>query len=49
MQRNICDYQKNTESGVPDNLLDETPKMTQSEIFALQSTDYVPFKQKISC
>lgn len=46
MQQNICDYQKNKEANVPDNLLDETSRMIQSEIFALQSTDYAPFKQK---
>jgi len=46
MQQNICDYQKNTEAGVPDNFLDETTRMIQSEIFALQSTDYAPLKQK---
>lgn len=46
MKQNICDYQKNTEVGVPDNLLDETSRMIQSEIFALQSADYAPFKQK---
>lgn len=46
MKQNICDYQRNTEAGVPDNLLDETSRMIQSEIFALQSTDYAPFKQK---
>lgn len=46
MQQSICDYQRNTEAGVPDNLLDETSRMIQSEIFALQSTDYAPFKQK---
>ena len=46
MQQNICDYQKNMEAHVPDNLLDETSRMIQSEIFALQSVDYAPFKQK---
>ena len=46
MQQSICDYQKNTEAHVPDNLLDETSQMIQSEIFALQSADYAPFKQK---
>ncbi len=46
MQQNICDYQNNTEAGVPNNLLDETTRMIQSEIFALQSADYAPFKQK---
>ena len=46
MQQNICDYQKNAEAGVPANLLDETSRMIQSEIFALQSTDYAPFSQK---
>lgn len=46
MQQNICDYQENTEAAVPDNLLDETTRMIQSEIFALQSTDYAPLKQK---
>ncbi len=46
MQQSICDYQKNTEASVPDNLLDETSRMIQSEIFALQSTDYTPFKRK---
>lgn len=46
MQQNIFDHQKNTEAGVPDNLLDETTRMIQSEIFALQSTDYAPFSQK---
>lgn len=46
MQKNISDYQKNREASVPDNLLDETTRMIQSEIFALQSTDYAPFSQK---
>lgn len=46
MQQNIFDHQKNAEAGVPDNLLDETTRMIQSEIYALQSTDYVPFSQK---
>lgn len=46
MQQNICDYQNNTEANVPANLLDETSRMIQSEIFALQNTDYAPFKQK---
>lgn len=46
MKQNICDYQKNAEAGVPDNLLDETSRMIQNEIFALQGTDYAPFKQK---
>ena len=45
MQQNICDYQKNTEAIVPDNLLDETSQKIQSEIFALQNTDYAPFKK----
>lgn len=48
MQQNICDYQKNGEADVPDNLLDETTRMVQSEIIALQSTDYAPFGQKNS-
>ena len=46
MQQNIFDHQKNEEAGVPDNLLDETTRMIQSEIYALQSTDYAPFSQK---
>lgn len=46
MQQNIFDHQKNAEAGVPDNLLDETTRMIQSEIYALQSTDYAPFSQK---
>lgn len=47
MQQNICDYQKDAEAGVPYNLLDETSRMVQSEIFALQSTDYAPFKKNL--
>lgn len=46
MQQNIFDHQKNAEAGVPDNLLDETTRMIQSKIYALQSTDYAPFCQK---
>lgn len=45
MQQNICDYQNNPEMGVPDNLLEGTTKMIQSEVFALQNTDYAPFKK----
>lgn len=45
MLQNIYDYQKNTEAVVPDNLLDETSEKIQSEIFALQSNDYAPFKR----
>ncbi|MCM1106746.1 MAG: hypothetical protein NC355_07375 [Blautia sp.] len=46
MQQNISDYQNNTEAIVPDNLLDETTRMIQSEIIALRSVDYAPFRQK---
>jgi len=46
MHQNICDYQNNTKVGVPDNSLDETTRMIQSEIIALQNTDYAPFRQK---
>lgn len=46
MQKNISDYQNSTEAIVPDNLLDETTRMIQSEIIALQSVDYAPFRQK---
>lgn len=45
MQQNICDYQKNTEADVPYYLLDERTRMIQSEIFALQNTDYAPFRK----
>lgn len=45
MQQNICDYQKKPENVVPENLFDETSRMIQSEIFALQSTDYAPFRK----
>lgn len=46
MKQNIFDYQKNTEAIVPKNLLDETIRMIQSEIFALQGVDYTPFYKK---
>lgn len=47
MQQNISDYQKNTEADVPNNLLDETSRMIQNEIFALQSADYAPLKKNL--
>ena len=46
MQQNIHDYQNNTEAIVPDILLDERSMMIQSEVFTLQSVDYVPFIKK---
>ena len=46
MQQNISDYQNNTAAIVPDNLFDESIRMIQSEIIALQSVDYAPFRQK---
>lgn len=46
MQQKIFDYQNNAEAVVPENLLDESTRMIQSEIIALQSVDYAPFRQK---
>ena len=46
MQQNISDYQNNTAAIVPDNLFDESIRMIQSEIIALQNVDYAPFRQK---
>ncbi|WP_165056956.1 hypothetical protein [Adlercreutzia sp. ZJ176] len=48
MQQNICDYQGRPEACVPENLLEETTRMVQSELAALRSTDYAPLKRRNS-
>lgn len=48
MQQNILEYAKNTNEVIPENLLDMRTQMAQSELIALQNTEYVTFISKNS-
>lgn len=46
MQQNVLDYQKHSDMQIPDNLLDNTTHMVNSQVYCLRSIDYTTFCKK---
>ena len=46
MQQNILDYAKNSNKAIPENLLELRTQMAQSELVALQNTEYITFRSR---